>query len=220
MIRLLLDHKANPLATNVNGETPVAIAAYNGHTTVVQTLADHAYNAGCQGEADALENALEHAMFQAVRGLSPATVSLLLHKGYFPPLYSSKGRALIMEACQVGSSDILQLLLENGGDIEARYEAGKKLLTVATSLGNINVLQYLIQQGADVAAKDDSGKTMVMHLIQNQVVDKTTWDYVLDKKPDLNSRDELGRTALFHATDVGAHATVEMLYRVYKAQRH
>lgn len=211
MVRLLLDHKANPLATNVNGQTPVAIAAYNGHTTVVQLLADYAYSAGCEGEADALEYALEHAVFQAVRGLSPATVGLLLRKGCFPPLDSSKGRALIMEACLVGSSDILQLLLDNGGDIEAKYEAGKTLLSVATSLDNVNMLQYLIQNGADVTAKDDDGQTVAMHLIQNQVVDKTTWDCVLDKSPDLNARDELGRTALFHATDLGAHATAEIL---------
>lgn len=53
----------------------------------------------------------------------------------------------------------MQLLIENGADINTRDESDSTPLHLASSVGSFDTVQLLIDHGADLDAKDNTGQT-------------------------------------------------------------
>ena len=65
---------------------------------------------------------------------------------------------LIHIASRMGYSKIVQKLIENGFDIEAKQKHGATTLQVAASHGKLNVVQVLIKMGAEINSVDSTWK--------------------------------------------------------------
>ncbi len=62
-------------------------------------------------------------------------------------------------AAAEGHTDVVQLLLANGADVNAEDKYDRTPLLNATTLGHKDVVELLIVRGADVEAKDVWGQT-------------------------------------------------------------
>jgi ankyrin repeat protein len=92
---------------------------------------------------------------------------LLLAHGADPNIISKDRETVLMAACGTGfingyhrqrspaeRLELVKLLVELGGDINAADNYGITPLMVAANLGDIEIVRYLISKGADLAAHD------------------------------------------------------------------
>jgi len=64
---------------------------------------------------------------------------------------------------------LLQLILDNGADINEQNKKGKTALMLAIEYENKSIAEYLLQQGADVNIKDNEGGTALTYAQKNSV---------------------------------------------------
>ena len=85
---------------------------------------------------------------QAISHKNTKFVQLLLDKGVDPSaeIYN---RTPLEAAVNTGSSDITNILLENGANIHERPHPGGTLLHIAARSGRVDVLKILLKHGAD-----------------------------------------------------------------------
>lgn len=94
-------------------------------------------------------------------------VKLLLAHGADPQIVSSDRETALMAACGTGfingyhrqkppaeRLEVVKLLIDLGGDVNAADSYGITPLMVAANLGDIGVVRYLIEKGADLGAHD------------------------------------------------------------------
>ena len=72
--------------------------------------------------------------------------------------FHSYGTALINEV-RSGNLEIVQYLVENGANINAKNDSGSTALMIASYEGKFEVVEYLIEKGANVNAKNNDGLT-------------------------------------------------------------
>ena len=68
-------------------------------------------------------------------------------------------RAELMEASLRGKSNGVELLLDEGADINARDKNGQTVLMAASSEAHVDVVKLLLARGADINAKGEDGLT-------------------------------------------------------------
>src|SRR5579862_7018293 len=72
---------------------------------------------------------------------------------------STFGMTALHVAASKGHTEIVELLLANGSDIEAKEETGRTPLHTAAFRGHATVVEVLIAKGANVNALTNDGKT-------------------------------------------------------------
>ncbi|KAN0085337.1 Ankyrin repeat-containing domain protein, partial [Elaphomyces granulatus] len=147
--RMLVDrYHASVEGRAGNGVTPLAAAAAmmaaatQGNTHILAILRQ----AGAY--ADHVDDDGKTALTHAINGLHTDAASLQPDPKRFSPLHWAAFR---------GSRDIAKLLIDNGGNIEARAADGTPPLVTAAVNGHPDVVALLIHAGADVGAANDSG---------------------------------------------------------------
>lgn len=73
-----------------------------------------------------------------------------------------------MYAVEKDHIDILQLLIDNGADIEARTLGGETALVLACRYLNTDTVELLIENGADINAKTSEGQTLLERVKSNE----------------------------------------------------
>ena len=64
-------------------------------------------------------------------------------------------------ACQTGQLEIVQFLLQNQANIEARDMIGRKPLHFAACAGSLDIVKFLVENRAGINAKDVLGRPAV-----------------------------------------------------------
>lgn len=131
------------------------------------------------------------------------------HPSYANKVQPGWGTAL-HEAARSGRADIVELLLENGSDIEAtELEGDTPLHTAVKWGGHEDVVKVLIAHKANVNAGDKDGKTPLW--------DATAQGYsnivllLLTNGADINARDKYGNCALSGAVENNRYDIVPLL---------
>ncbi len=119
------------------------------------------------------------------------------------------GVPLAQWAMLLASTDIVNLLLENGLDINARFADESTLLHMAASLGTSQIIELLLSHGADVNARDQDGRT-ALHVAAGGG-DVVLVEPFLSWKADLEAKDKAGKTPVEHAVENGWTNVVELL---------
>ncbi|OWV64659.1 hypothetical protein ATY76_20270 [Rhizobium sp. R339] len=96
--------------------------------------------------------------------------------------------------------EILELLLTNGADINARNDEGITILHIVTDPEAVNIL---IEKGADIEARDNRGRTPLIVQLDNQQNGPDVVAALLENGANPNAKDDSGMTALDIARQTG-----------------
>ncbi len=138
----------------------------------------------------------------AILGNNVNAVRRLLERGADPTLRNEYGYTLIHVAViNYTDPDILNLLLESGKvDINEKTEYGVTALHMAIRQSNTATAEFLLSKGANPNVTDQDGWTP-LHWAARYAKDMDIVELLLNHKDvDVNYLDNLGVSALFHAT--------------------
>jgi uncharacterized protein len=147
IVKLLLDHKADPNVAGRDAGTSLMLAAENNQPEIVKLLLDRGADpnrqdhngwtallkAAYQGNAKCIEILVSHTKLELDRALLVAT---------------------LMER-----KDAVKVLLDNGAEVDFRASDGRTPLILAAGKGNKEIVELLLKAGADASLTDQSGQT-------------------------------------------------------------
>jgi uncharacterized protein len=147
IIKLLLDHKADPNVTGRDGTSALMLASENNQPEIVKSLIGRGADpnrqdnngwtallkAAYQGNAKCIEILASHTKLELDRALLVAT---------------------LMER-----KDAVKALLDNGAEVDFRASDGRTPLILAAGKGNRDIVELLLQAGADASLTDQAGQT-------------------------------------------------------------
>lgn len=156
-IRMLLDAGAQPNVTDINQMTPLAFATgshKNRQTYLSDPIRGLCAPPGPPQTAPYLESA-----------------QLLLRAGANAYYIDSAERSVLSHAAQVGSSELVQMFIDLGVDIDAVDSQGRTALSWACICSK-DTAMALVAAGCDVSKADKSGKSPLQY-IHCDTVDQT-----------------------------------------------
>jgi ankyrin repeat protein len=187
---------------------PLEIAAINGNLNAMNLLFEYGANAkhgalALQALAGRGTNRIEAARFLLDLGADPNDVPVCVApQRYF-------GRTALQGAAGNGDLELVQLLLDNGADVESKTRSkheGATALQLAAIAGSITVANELIQRGANVnaGALGKYGRTALEGAAENGRLDMV--QLLLNLEAEVR-----GSRALQFARDEGHDGVVNLL---------
>ncbi|UJR08872.1 hypothetical protein I4U23_013127 [Adineta vaga] len=175
---LVEQQSANFDLVDNNGNSPLHLAAYGGHTAIVEYL----LNSGCDSTlqnrwgTSAEEEGNKHGLsitsiFQRMRErdmfeMAKKGVSWWFYY-YFDDtstkdINDENGTSLLYYACSYGQYEVAKWLLEHGADVNIRMKNKPRSTPLhgANYRGHVNIVELLLEYRADVNIKNDFGATV------------------------------------------------------------
>ncbi|KAK2715890.1 hypothetical protein QYM36_010456 [Artemia franciscana] len=103
------------------------------------------------------------------------------HKGYTP----------LHCAAEKGITEVVQLLLDSGANVDAKGEDSNTPLHIAVFRGKENIVELLLRYGATVDNQDKNGKTALRLAVENAYAYASplpTIEDILKYRPDINNQ--------------------------------
>jgi ankyrin repeat protein len=189
--QIFAGHTFNALL-DVDGSTPLHIAASQGHTQTIRVLLKYGAKLAATNEK---WTALHFACHS---GHLDAAKLLLSHGSDIHARDESRQTPLIFAACW-GHEAVLRLLLKNGADIEAADLGGMTALHFACEYGHEAALRRLLEHGANIEARCRNQRTPLHFAAQRGRT--TLAKLLLEKGADPNTRSSRGSDALRLSTN-------------------
>jgi len=176
--RLLIQHGADINATDSNGTMPLEHAVHNGFPSMIDLLLDsgagfrvtdgHAdtmlYLSAAVGSGRMFKAVVEKAgdglfrdaagnantMNAAIGGGSREIVDILLAKGIkIDPRPNLAGWTPLHQAAAAGATGLIELLVDNGVDVNARTNDGRSAYNLAEERGDRDALGLILKRGGN-----------------------------------------------------------------------
>ena len=148
-VKLLLSKKANINAKGRYGDTPLHVAAEQDHRDVVDVLlANHA-------EVDNIFDAVAIGDLEKVKAFlkdKPALITAKVDFGGTTPLHV---------AAQHGQRAVVELLLANKANVNAKTREQRTPLHLAAQFGHRDIVELLLANHADINAKTNGGTAQI-----------------------------------------------------------
>jgi ankyrin repeat protein len=210
MLRVLLEHGADPnTAANSFGTPVLAAAVIDGRMDMVQLLL--AYGADPNRDHSS-------ALFAAVSKSDMAMIRLLLDHGADIHARDERGWSLLFV---VRTEAVARFLIEQGVALDVRDKWGQTALFEVVQQGNVPTVALLVEHGLDINAPNNAGRTPLMAAAGyngRAPGDKTVGSrgyrvvqYLIEQEADIRAVDDEGRTALDVAQAENYHDIVTLL---------
>ncbi|HVC16807.1 MAG TPA: ankyrin repeat domain-containing protein, partial [Rhodanobacter sp.] len=184
----LLANGASPLATDIEGNTPLHGAVLSAEPGVAAMLLDAA------APINALNKAGVSPLAVACRAANWPLAKFLLEHGAKPA--PTGGEPALVAAAGIADDDAtgIKLLLKHRAAVNAVDARHRSALMAAAAEGHVQIARALCSAGADAALADQHGTTALMEAARagaSEIV-----QLLAGAQPDVRVRDEHGRDAL------------------------
>lgn len=122
---------------------------------------------------------------------------------------ASNGATVLMIAAENGNTEILDMLLDNGADIEHKDSYGYTALMYAAWNGKVDALRLLLDRGANIEANDNLFATALIYAARCDRVE--TVQLLLERGAKFEVKDRFGSTALMAAQEKQNHDVISIL---------
>lgn len=202
IVLLFVSITLNSVKADVNEE--LFQAARSGSVKDMQT----ALSSGAKINAEDLLG--ETALFYAIDECRTEAAKMLIDKGAKLDFLTKVNYTPLMKACAEGCLDIVQLLINEGVNVN-RAEPKKKYtpLIKATQFNKLDVIKLLVENGAEIDLADKFGNTPLMIATQNDYVDIA--EYFIEQGADVNAKTLIGYTPILYALELGRPEIADML---------
>ncbi|MCD6035202.1 MAG: uncharacterized protein K0R63_943 [Rickettsiales bacterium] len=163
-IHTLIAHGANVDTIDIDCNTPLYTASYQGDIPVMSML----LNAGAQVRGSSLRDSPLHAA--AFNGHILAIDLLLDHEEGLIHRRDNNGNTVLHQAVHYSKPGVIDFLLTRGADIDGVNSEGLTPLNRAALAGSIEAMSCLIWHGADINATTLEGKTILHQLLHSGAI--------------------------------------------------
>jgi ankyrin repeat protein len=198
-VELFASKGADVNIADSTGKTPVLMAAEKGNLTAVKTLIDRGSDVK---KADASGQTVLHYLAGQRGKAVVQMIPEIIAKGGQVNAKSASGATPAGMAVAGGNTAVFAALLESGIDKDGLELNSLPLAVFAYEKRQKEIAKTLLEKGADVKKTGSLGETM-LHAVAAQD-DWQFANFVLGYNPDLNARDDTGRTPLLSAIDKSA----------------
>lgn len=217
---LLLCRGADPSLCDNQGQTPLTLAARQGHVGVLQIMLDWIQDQ----ESDTIQTLLEHSDIEGWTALRSASwgghneaVKMLLEAGVEVDGCDPEGRTALRAAAWGGHEEILLTLLAHGAKVDSIDHEGRTPLIAAAYMGHKEAVEILLDAGAQVDLADGDGRTalsVAALCVPSAAAGSRHGEVVsllLERGADPEHKDKDGMTPLLLASYEGHEEVVEHL---------
>lgn len=173
-----------------DGQTPLHLAAIQGHTAVTRYILENNALTNVQDSSGATP------LHEAIRYGHTDIAKLLLASGSDPNAKDNLGKTPILLIIPEEQRDRLYtLLINNNADVSIKDMYGDTVLHTATMTHvPTSILRQLLFAGADVNARNKVGVTPIAIAIENNVTEHV--QFYAENGADINTKDTNGETPL------------------------
>jgi len=158
LVKLLLESGADIDAVQLEGATPLLIAAQMNLTAVAEALV----KAGANVNASDDRSKITPLQYAAIEGNSELAMLLLENKAN-PNISGHEDSTALHLAAQYGSHKVATLLITNKANVNARNDNRATPLHIAATHGRLAVVTLLLDHNASVDVKDKRGYTALRY---------------------------------------------------------
>ncbi|CAH0045468.1 unnamed protein product [Clonostachys solani] len=201
-VKLLLEKGADLEAKNPSKETALTLAARQGRTSIAKLLLE---KGAC---FDVKDEKSKSPLLVAAMNRHTEIVRHLLDLG---AEFGDKGiQKALCRAAEFGTTSMVELLLDRGGDIETKDKEDCTLLILAAKNGHEDTVKCLVERSAKIEEADELGRTALSWAAGDGNLE--TVEYLLEKGAQIGSTDLGGQTALSWAASKGRVDAMKCLF--------
>jgi len=178
----------NARSTSTVGSAVLCFAASAGDLKVIQFLLDHSADIEIQSKngttplyAAVTEKKLDVARFFLAKGADPNKLAYRNEQG----IVSTP----LMFAAWLNDTEMVDLLLRNGGHLEKRCNDGSTTLMLAAKIAGPEMIKLLITKGANVNATGPKGHTALIYAAYNGKLETVKLLLVAGANPSAKATD-------------------------------
>uniref|UniRef100_A0A8K9UHF5 Ankyrin repeat and death domain containing 1B n=1 Tax=Oncorhynchus mykiss TaxID=8022 RepID=A0A8K9UHF5_ONCMY len=211
MLQMLMEEAYNmaTMEEDQNGDTPLHLAASNGHLDAVQLLLKSF------DTRDEVNKLGETALYLAADAAHEDCVQALLEAGCDPNIVTMVRHSALHPVSEKGHTSLVKLLIENTAQMDLQNQHLQAPLYLAVKNCHIPVIHTLLEAGCNVNITDHRSQTVLHVAAELARVDIV--DMLLKAGMDLTLQDKQGKTALAVAARADEVIIVDM---IIKAERY